>query len=229
MFLLGHALDQGKINKIISGAYVDLGSLRDKRDRQAQLKVSKASSTPQFSFAEEEEEPVTSFTEWLQLFLIYSSVRGQRYPAEGPAMATYIQRIMTIQTSKGGFVWREYDREFRRARVKRPSLKWEVIRTDILYHIPHNSPSPRPFRESEVCRNYNNNRCTRGKQCPREHSCSFCKRRGHPRVDCRGLANQKNQPHQLPQQQQHQQQPQQQHQQQQQQPNRRPANTNQNK
>lgn len=190
-FVLGRNLDKGKVNKIISGAYIDIASLGESPSRRPPMRVRDNGGTPEFIFARDEVElpPPDSFLSWVRLFATYASVRAQHHPSEAAGMFTYIVRVMDLHNQEpSSYKWREYDRRFREMRDDAGPLPWEKLETDILYMIPSTPQrSGQPFR-AQVCYNYNNKRCSLGSRCKREHSCLHCKRKGHGRFECRKLA-----------------------------------------
>ena len=186
-------------SKIWAGKYVTLQKLASKYDPSFAVAVNKEGSIHKLALKAEKTEQPANIFQWFRLFATYASVRMQRFPTEGQALLTYAVRIMDMQRSYGGFVWRSYDERFRQLKAVMPSLAWHKINWDICMEVI-NSTNPllkampsqqkqannQPFRSGSVpkgyCFRYNKGFCS-NMQCRYSHKCGKCEG-NHPLQKC---------------------------------------------
>ena len=188
--LLGTTIDPELRDKIKAGQYIELPTLKKSR---YEIKESKATKLNQ----------PQSFGDWLELFLIYATIRSHAVPQEAPHLFTYISRIRDLNVKETGTVWREYDREFRQLKAVDATLSYLKIDTDILYNILpprltqptnptfhtntplHPFPSSRGAPPLNTCLAfYYGGWCSTIKTCKRNHICAHCSKTGHSFQNC---------------------------------------------
>ena len=87
---------------------------------------------------------------WLHAFSMYTSVYGKRYPAEAPAMLTYMMQIMEMQKHHGSMAWRTYVETFRRIHVLTPSLPWQTMNWDLAMDAVHGDATETASSRSQL-------------------------------------------------------------------------------
>ena len=178
--LLGTTTDPDLRDKIKAGKFIELPALKKSH---YEIRESNAIKLNQ---------PL-SFGDWLELFLIYATIRSNAVPQEAPHLFTYIGRIRDLSIKETGTVWRDYDREFRQIKAVDPNLSYLKIDTDILYNIlpprstqlinpPSHTNTPRlPFLASRgsppanTCLPfYYGGWCSNIRECRKRHACAHC-------------------------------------------------------
>ena len=198
--ILGATLDP-KIKAIIwAHQFIDLGSLTATTEPTLSWSFDPRSQLPLPHVTPGKVTPVTTMAHWLRAFSTYTSVYVERYPAEAPAMLTYMMRIMEMQKRHGGMAWRTYDENFRRIHALMPSLPWQTTNWDLAMDAVHGdatktaqSSSQLPFRQHRqytgparpsLCFIWNNSGRCNNKQCSYKHACSVCGKSGHGKITC---------------------------------------------
>ena len=74
--------------------FIDLGSLTATTEPTVSCSPNPRSQLPHRTL--ERVTPITTMAQWLRAFSTYTSVYVKRYPAEAPAMLTYMVRIMEM-------------------------------------------------------------------------------------------------------------------------------------
>ena len=193
---LGSTIDQDLRKKIKQAAFIDLPLLKKSSYEIKQGTTSKL------------RQP-NNFDEWLELFLIFATIRATYFPQDAPHLFTYITRIRDLSRKQEGLVWRDYDVEFRQLKAVDTALSWLKIDTDVLFTIPThpnqppptqnqtrlNPPAPRqPFPASggspptDVCLPfYYGGWCSIIHSCTNRHICANCGNEGHSYHNCREI------------------------------------------
>jgi hypothetical protein len=127
--VLGALLAPKIRDNIWAGKYVELSSLGDSKEQSVSVALNSTDSL--ISLTPSKAQPPGNFYEWLRLFSTYTAVYVEKFPAQAAALMTYQIRIMDMQRSYGGLVWRNYDEKFRRLRAKMPGMSWQVINWQI--------------------------------------------------------------------------------------------------
>ena len=152
-----------------------------------------------------------TFAEWLPLFHTYAAIYTEVYPAEAPALFTYMVCIAELQTQYGGSLWRDYDTSFRRLRALQHSLPWQEIHEKVLNMVKpraitnnisnnksnnNNTRSNQPFRgatggnpPAKSCFAYYYRGTCNKAGCQLTHLCGHCRKPGHPLFKCRKFQN----------------------------------------
>ena len=193
---LGSTIDNDLRVKIKQAAFIDLPLLKKSSYE------SKEGSTTKLK------QP-KNFEEWLELFLIFATIRTTYFPQDAPHLFTYITPIKDLSRKQQGLVWRDYDVEFRRLKSVDSTLSWLKIDTDVLFTIPThpdqppptqsqsklNPPPPRqPFPASggppptDACLPfYFGGWCSTIRSCTNKHLCANCGNKGHSFHNCYAL------------------------------------------
>jgi hypothetical protein len=127
--VLGALLDPKIRDNIWAGKYVELSTLGDTKEHSVSVALNTKDSL--LSLTPSKAQPPGNFFEWLRLFSTYTAVYVEKFPDQAAAMTTYQIRIMDMQRSYGGLIWRNYDEKFRRLRAKMPGMAWQVINWQI--------------------------------------------------------------------------------------------------
>ena len=194
--LLGSTVEPELRDKIKTGQYIELPALKKSRYEIRESNVTKLNQ-PQ------------SFGDWLDLFLMYATIRSHAVPQEAPQLLTYISRIRDLSVKESGTVWREYDREFRQLKAVDSTLSYLKIDTDILSNIlPPRLPQPtyptfhpntprQPFPDSRGPPPLNaclpffyGGWCSSIRTCKNKHICAHCSKFGHSFQTCRQFPHQ---------------------------------------
>ena len=198
-FNLGATLSESVKSKIWAKQYIDLTTMTT--TSQSSLSLSMSGVNPTIALNPAKSTPPDSILTWIRLFNTYASVYLQAHPDEGPAMMTYIVRILDMSRNKKGFVWREYDEQFRRLRARCPSLPWQVVNTTLAWEAMERveeATKEQPFRRNAGCpqgschKYYNTGHCPNRDTCIYKHSCSYCGKTGHSKNYCYANKDRKN-------------------------------------
>ena len=127
-FLVAGTTTEARIkDKIWSNQYVDFAALIPRHEmspNQPQTVL------PGLVFASKPKK-LTSFYEWLKAYGVFMAIYLQKFPQDGPHLATYLLRIQSLNNRRPvSYVWRSYDELFRKVRAFSPNLPWH------LYNIP---------------------------------------------------------------------------------------------
>ena len=191
--VLGVTTDDDIVRKIRRGAFIELGVLSKSAPSPS------ASSTYNLTLAPPPPpkpfQP-SSFSEWLDLFLVYMTIRMGQAPAEGPALTTYVARIKELSRREPLGVWLAYDREHRKLKAVEPELSWTKVHHDLLYPCqptrPHEAYSRQPFHAASegplpagACPTFFfKGWCEKHTKCPQKHLCGHCQKPGHSSQRC---------------------------------------------
>jgi hypothetical protein len=155
-YLILGALIAPKIKaKIWKGEYVDLTTLGEGKDQAVSVAVNKNDSL--IRLTQSNPNPPGNIHEWLRLFATYAAVYVQAFPEQAAAIMSYMIRILDMQRSYGGLIWRSYDEKFRKVKGKCQKLPWHVVNWQIalpcINMVPGTSGNKgqalnkRPFRD----------------------------------------------------------------------------------
>ena len=194
--LLGTTIDPDLRDKIKAGKFIELPALKKSHYEIRESNTIKLNQP-------------RSFGDWLELFLIYATIRSNAVPQEAPHLFTYIGRIRDLSLKETGTVWRDYDREFRQIKAVDHNLSYLKIDMDILYNIlpprstqpikpPSHTNTPRhPFPVSRgaplpnTCLPfYYGGWCSNIRECRKRHICAHCSKIGHNYQNCYQLPQQ---------------------------------------
>ena len=121
--VLGATLDPKIKAMIWAHQFIDLGSLTATTEPTLSCSPYPRSQLPLPHGTLDRVTPIITMAQWLRPFSTYTSVYVKRYPAEAPAMLTYMLRIMGMQKRYDGMAWRTYvETTFRRIHALTPSL-----------------------------------------------------------------------------------------------------------
>ena len=134
--ILGHTLPDSIRTKIQAGAYVDLASLKKSSDPEEQPTITvQCTNSPQIQLVTKQEREPDSFGEWLRLFSIFSSVHVPYFLVDAAPLFSYQAHIQHLSTREAPFVWRNYDREFRKLHAKNHNMPWERLDYELLLSL----------------------------------------------------------------------------------------------
>ena len=202
-YILGHTVPQSLRTKIQDGDFIELASLKKATDPEQPSTTSITLSygtTPHINVVAPTEEQPDRFSEWLKVFLIFSSIHIQYHPSDAVPMFAYISTIQSLSQREAPFVWHNYDREFRKHYAKNNNLPWEKLDYEILHRlqparsVQSTQPSyqQQPFQRAtggqppdKACiPYYYNGFCKNIHSCPKDHLCGHCRRKGHNLRKC---------------------------------------------
>ena len=207
MLVAAH-LDEGTINKIEQGKYVDFAKLlaRDRllEESEPEYKMVIKGGRSYYVPAQETTS-ISNFLKWEQAFRVYSDIYTRVHPKRAAELIQYNHVIHSISLS---YTWNNvyaYDVDFRIHMGKHPARSWAIIlqmswsfrlqdkirHGEISYngnrHFKPGSASKGGSRE-EPCRRFNRGHCTYGTKCKYDHRCSYCFKFGHHVLNCRKAA-----------------------------------------
>lgn len=192
-------VDAKVIKAIRKGKYIDIGKLKRKD-------VEKSGFDEQVIMLEDGalkiKDPtalkIVNFGPWLDVFLIYMTIRGKQFPgemlgmlkhietvkrlcAEGCDGMVYDQRFRQLKANFGAIPWGQFMPEF--VTVRKPGFNF-VTRNDrnmSRNFIPSNmSRNNMPM----FCKYFNTGNCRQGNKCSFKHLCSLCRSHTHGAKQC---------------------------------------------
>lgn len=138
---MGQHLSQETKEKIWKGAYVSIFSLLiDEAEREEAKKNKEWTHPREWSNIILKYRVEENLANWVHGFTIHMAIMLERFPAVGSEMACYQNRITAAHATYGGNGWKEYNKEFRRAKAQDPSLGWS--QTDMFIHLKHLGQGP---------------------------------------------------------------------------------------
>ena len=200
-------LDLNTQAKIAKGEYVDFAKLIPKEkglnsDFENRMELVNRNGHSYFvPVTERESTQINSFSKWEQAFRVFSNVYTKYHPERAHELIEY---NFMIHTASSTYVWDNvyhYDRDFRMHMERHPQRSWTLIlqqawsfRLKDKYNSKGNgsenrygNPNNGNGRRKEICRRYNQGRCTYGTRCKYDHRCSVpdCGKYGHGAHNCR--------------------------------------------
>ena len=115
---LGYHLTAAMKEKIVRGEFVDLLSLipsakeslfKDKKDERGD---------------EDRRRLSRSFSNWLQAFLIYSSIICEKCPEKSVGLLQHVDIVLEAYKNFGGVAWFVYNKSFCHKLAVHPNLEW---------------------------------------------------------------------------------------------------------
>lgn len=208
--VLGSTVDRKMKEKIWRKEYIDLSQLSNKEESPPMAISLLDSGRPSLSLKTPKSAPPSNIFQWLESFSTFSAIYLQKFPTEGPALFTYMSKIIDLSRKHQGYLWRSYDEKFRRVKniggFEWYEMRWELIMdsTFPLFKTQQNQPfreTPRKFQNERKFNNYEENysrtpkgfcftfdktgKCQNSRQpCKFTHACSICKKGGHYRGIC---------------------------------------------
>lgn len=195
--------DQKLRKKIAKGEFIDFKLL---------LAKSAEKSIRRFAIndgllEEVEETSRLPFYDWLDAWLVYSSVYLEFFPDQHQGMIRHQQVIKKMHGLGRDCI--EYDRQFRLLKSRNPDIRWGEYLTELANEfampVPQRKPAPRNVgahrnvqgpsgngrtawltAQSNPCFRFNSQLgCTLGAKCRFAHKCSRCLGVSHPVMRCR--------------------------------------------
>lgn len=134
-------LDNKTALKILQGRYVHLSSLLPSSRQTQKLIISQPAG--QLTSVSSNRR-LYNFSEWLDAFIIYASVRAAGHPLEAAPLFKYLQTIKRINARGGNFVL--YDENFRGKHRGQATIPWHQLDTEE-FSWASTDPSYTPFEE----------------------------------------------------------------------------------
>ena len=165
------------------------------------LKVSESGvleKQPKFS-----KEKVQSLDKWTDAFLIFMSIYFQKHPQKVQELLQYMSVIRDAARKHGGFLWRDYDEQFR-VRQAAYACPWSQINSDLwlkTFSVSNqnstttqsetgsnqtsnsNSISVQKRKSFRTCHGFNQGYCS-WFPCKFDHICSSCGQSSHGAWSC---------------------------------------------
>ena len=205
-------IDQGTIQKIQNGEYVNFAKLlpRDRRDGDLDEKlelVNRGGSVGFVPVNEREKKRISSIISWNTAFRVFSKIYTERFPERATELVEYSHNIHSLAET---FVWNNvyrYDREFRYHMERHPDCNWGVVlqrawtlylRDKLQYSNVNDQRQNKVFdnntqksvkKNNKICYKYNGGKCTYGFNCRFQHNCGVCNKFGHGVHICRKVNN----------------------------------------
>lgn len=172
-------------NDIVSGKYVSLASMIKESSSGVIAKLDQASGQVTFEMGGKNLE-LDNFEQWLQAFLVYSSVYLKAFPQQSPDMLKYMSSVMQLKQQGGQ--WRMYDEMFRKRRAQL-KFSWSCFDTELYCLAKRPSIAEQPFRATNAgkkgyCYRFQNGAPCKG-NCKYLHKCDQCNNDSHGRDACR--------------------------------------------
>ena len=194
-------LDDRTLQKIVQGRYIQLSTLLPSNKTSTKLTFDSQTGALE---AKSSSKKLFNFSEWLDAFLIYATVRGSAHASEAVHMYKYIQTVKRIKDRGGNFV--RYDENFRAKYKGLPTIPWQTIDSEEMLWAC-GDPSYVPFekyikikegtktfkardrhtfrstRAKSKCFYYNRGQYCDKKRCNYLHECRICGG-PHPAAAC---------------------------------------------
>ena len=134
-------LDEKIIQKVVQGRYVHLSSLLPNTSTSSKLVFNPQTGSLDTS---SNNKRLFNYSEWLDAFFIFATVRGEAHPAKAVSMFKYMQTVKRIKDRGGNFV--KYDETFRAKHKGAPSIPWgDVDPEEMLWAC--NDPAYTPYNQ----------------------------------------------------------------------------------
>ena len=115
-------LDEKIIQKVVQGRYIHLSSLLPNTTTSSKLVFNPQSGSLTTSSSNKR---LFNYSDWLDAFFIFATVRGEAHPTEAVHMFKYMQTIKRIKDLGGNFV--KYDESFRAKHKGAPTIPWGEV------------------------------------------------------------------------------------------------------
>ena len=196
-------LDDRTIQKIVQGCYIHLCSLLPNIKKSTKIVFDKESGA--LSSASSNRK-LYNFSQWLDAFLIYATVRGRAHSDEVVNIFKYIQTVKRIKDRGGNFV--RYDEAFRAKYKGLSHIPWDTVDTEEIvwacgdptytpfdkflqksYSRPSSirgprTPLRRPRHTKPRCFVFNRGEMCDQQRCHYAHECRMCGG-PHPATGCK--------------------------------------------
>lgn len=201
--LAAHVRDEGLIQSIERGEYVELPKLYPKDripDDEGRVSiVYKDGKLEGIPSENKEMVHITSFERWLVAFEVYAGIYTRRNPVRAPEIFQYIYKIR-----KGAEVYQwhnvyTYDKIFRTHMGKNPGRNWgSALRDTWDNHVRETQlktagvggnaspPNVEKKKKKGFCWKFNKSGyCSSGSSCEWDHRCEVCGLPNHGKYNCR--------------------------------------------
>ena len=180
---------------VIVGQYVELANLIQLPQEDLSGPVISVDGRIVVSPAVKPPKKITSISQWLQAFAIYSLVMVSYFPGRAIDLLRYQLLILRTAARFSGLAWANYDEAFRRDAAARQLTDWSIMNVELYnFHTAAAAPTE-PSSASGgshlpttvlVCRSWNRGRCIMGTQpCRYAHRCDTPGCAGtHRRIEC---------------------------------------------
>ena len=218
---VGGHLDDGIVNKIKHGEYVDFAKLlpRDRIAIEEDNRLQPVLKDGQVFWQPPAESGViSSYIKWEVAFKVFAKIYTKYHPHHASELIQYSHDIHAASLT---FTWDNvylYDKEFRLHLARHPMRSWGVIlqhawnlklkdrigSNNIMQHFDKNRNNNQNFFNDnrtgdwmnkakilEPCHRYNRGKCNFGNSCKYEHRCSYCTKFGHGILVCQKLNSDK--------------------------------------
>lgn len=193
-------------NEILLGNYISLASLLKDQPLSVVGKLDPGTGQVSFSMGEKV-ETLDNFDQWMQAFMVFSSVLVKAFPDQAAGLFKYMSSVMQMKQQGGN--WKKYDELFRK-RKSQLNYHWAYFDVELFALARSNMASqpgenmasqPRANmagekrKSSQVCFRFQEGlQCS--KDCKFWHACELCLTPGHGRHSCwksaqRGKPNKK--------------------------------------
>ncbi len=195
--------------KILSGAYVDLGFLLVKNPIEIdssnadKLEFDKALGALVVK-QKESTKKIYNIEQWTNAFIVYFSIYVRAFPNKVHELLSYLNTIRHASDRYGFLQAKNYDEQFRLRLARNPTMSWDTINPHLfLFTMPaslstQNAPSknnnPKAFQFSKIagsrrkgfCHKFNDGSCQLfPQQCRFKHACESCGQSNHGMSTCR--------------------------------------------
>ena len=205
--MMGNHVDRILRAKIVANEFIDFAKLlpRDKLIEEDGLLLPVQRGGQMFlqNASDRSLEVINSFAKWEQAFRLFTHVYSEAYPKRSSEL---IQYNYVIHSASQRFSWENvyaYDRDFRKHISQFPERSWSVILQQVWTMRLHDRISYNGYnkfqrnnqqgnKKPNICRKFNNGKCTFGFNCKFEHKCGTCGKFGHGTHNCRKAVNNNN-------------------------------------
>ena len=191
---LGFHVSENIKNKIISGQYVDLGSLLDMQLGEPETRTLEFSQSGQLVMKPMlKSKTISTIEMWSDAFLVYASIFLAAHPHRVQEILKYMNVVRLAAKQHPGTGWRSYDQQFRLRLATDPTgISFARIDYELwLLYIGGSSvayPKSNILINSKKCYDYNYRQCFK-MQCTFKHACINCNG-AHPSNLCNVNRNQ---------------------------------------
>lgn len=198
-------LEEPTVAKIVQGRYVQFNTLLSGYRPVEKLMVSRSGEAAGSLTTAPATRKLYNFSEWLDAYIVYASVRGGAHPGEMPDLWKYLSHVKRIHARGGNFV--AYDESFRCKHRGEAVIPWGQLDSEEMSwavgdpgYVPYEQyvkvkgPQKGQLRSrafagstrvsnAGICFSYNKGRRCLSSPCRFSHKCQACGA-PHPITSC---------------------------------------------
>ena len=176
-------------DKIMSGQYVDLGSLLATQIEPNLENNLSLNCSGELVIKPSKKQTIDNIESWTDAFIIFSGIYLSAHPEKTQELLKYMSTIRTGAKRHGGLGYLSYDQQFRLRMVSDPvSMSFDKVDNELwLLYMNTNVLQPMPLNQANAiapkkCFDFNYRQCFK-RNCSFRHACLICNF-GHPSRYC---------------------------------------------